>query len=235
MSDVASRLEAVEQKIARACEQCGRDSGEVTLVAVSKTRPTDDIATAFAAGARHFGENYVQETVAKHEQLGDLEASGLQWHFIGHLQTNKVRQVVPWCSLIHTVDSLRLAEEINRRAELSGCRAAILLQVDLAGEETKYGCPEAELAQLAAGVANLPHVQWQGLMTIPPACEQPEQARPYFQRLVQWQRQLLDQGYSAAQLRHLSMGMSHDFEVAIAEGATLVRVGTAVFGPRPPH
>lgn len=229
MPDVAARLKVVREEIEKAAQRAGRDPAEVTLVVVSKTRAADDVAAAAEAGALHFGENYVQELVDKQ---GALAAShlGLKWHFIGHLQRNKVRFLAPFVELIEVVDSVRLAEEIDRRATAAGRVQPVLMQVDLAGEETKFGCPEAEAPALAAQLAALPSVQWQGLMAIPPAASDPEQSRPYFRRLREL-RDELSQTYPD-NVQHLSMGMSHDFPVAIEEGATIVRVGTAIFGPR---
>lgn len=229
MANIAANIELVRNRITSAAERSGRDVSEITLIAVSKTRPAEEIAAALAAGATDFGENYVQELVAKHEAL---KAQAPIWHFIGHLQRNKVRFLTPFCALIHVVDSLRLAEEINLRAGQANRRQPMLLQVDLACETTKFGCPESELIALADSMATLPHVDWQGLMTIPPANVDPEASRPYYQRLRQVQQNLLKRGHSADNLRHLSMGMSGDYEVAIEEGATLIRIGTAIFGPR---
>lgn len=230
MADVAANLRRVQDEIAAAATRAGRDPAEVMLLAVSKTRTADEVAAAVRAGAIHLGENYVQELVDKHAALA---AAGLdvQWHFIGHLQRNKVRFLAPWCALIESVDSVRLAEEIDRRARDAGRVQPVLAQVDLAGEATKFGCPEEHLEELAAALAALPGVAWQGLMTIPPAAADPEQVRPYYRRLKQWRDRLAAQ-WPGQDLRHLSMGMSHDYAVAVEEGATIVRIGTAIFGPR---
>jgi len=230
MSDVAANLRRVRDQIDAAAERVGRDPAEVMLQAVSKTRTAAEVAGAACAGAVHFGENYVQELVDKQQALAD-SGLNLHWHFIGHLQRNKVRFLAPWCALVESVDSVRLAEELDRRAAAAGRVQPVLLQVDLAGEETKFGCPEEQAPELAERLAALPSVAWQGLMTIPPPASDPEQSRPYYQRLRELREQLA-QRFPGQSLPHLSMGMSHDFAVAVAEGATIVRIGTAIFGPR---
>ena len=226
--DIAANLRAVEESVAAAAIAAGRTPQAITLLAVSKTRAAEDVALAVRAGATDLGENYVQELTDKHQALADLDVN---WHFIGHLQRNKVRAIVPFCALIHVVDSVRLADEIEARAAAIGRLQPVLLQVDLAGEETKYGCPEVQVPELAAHLAGLAHAQWQGLMTIPPLGDAAEASRPYYHRLRQW-RDRLAEDFPAQDLRHLSMGMSNDYAVAIKEGATIVRIGTAVFGPR---
>ncbi|MEI6503376.1 MAG: YggS family pyridoxal phosphate-dependent enzyme [Armatimonadota bacterium] len=231
MADLASNLKQVQERIAAAAHSVGRDAAEITLVAVSKTRPVAEISAAVAAGALEFGENYAQELCDKQSALAGSSRPP-RWHFIGHLQRNKVRFLVPFCALIEVVDSVSLAEEISRRAAQVGRVQPVLLQVDLAGEETKFGCSEAETPLLGEVLVTLPGVEWQGLMTIPPLGHDPEQSRPYFRRLAQLRHDLSGRGVPECHLRHLSMGMSNDFEVAIEEGATLVRVGTAIFGPR---
>ncbi|MEN6641689.1 MAG: YggS family pyridoxal phosphate-dependent enzyme [Armatimonadia bacterium] len=226
MNSVAANLQRVQATIEAAAVRAGRDPSEVTLVAVSKTREPSEIAAAAAAGATEFGENYVQELLNKQKELG-----GIHWHFIGHLQRNKVRFILPFCAMVHVVDSVRLAQEIDHRARQLDRLQPVLLQVDLAGEETKFGCPENLVEELAQELANLPNVDWQGLMTIPPLAGEPEQSRPYFIRLREL-RDRLRERFPDQPLAHLSMGMSMDYEVAIEEGATLVRIGTAIFGPR---
>jgi len=228
MPDLAANLRRVRETVAAAATASGRDPSEITLLVVSKTRSAQDVAAAAQAGARDFGENYVQELVDKQHTLAGLQ---LNWHFIGHLQRNKVRSVVPFCALIHVVDSARLADEIETRAAAIGRVQPVLLQVDLAGEESKFGCPLTQAPELAEHLAGLRHVQWQGLMTIPPLAEQAEQSRPYYRRLREL-RDTFAARFPAQDLGRLSMGMSNDYTVAIEEGATLVRVGTAIFGPR---
>ena len=231
MMDLVRNLEEIREKIASAAQRVGREASEITLVAVSKTRPSEAIAAAALAGAVEFGENYVQELCDKQQALAALPKPP-RWHFIGHLQRNKVRFLVPFCSLIEVVDSVPLAEEISRRAALIGRVQPVLLQVDLAGEATKFGCAEGETPALAEALTALPNLDWQGLMTIPPFGDSPEQSRPYFRRLARLREELIERGTPVGHLRHLSMGMSNDFETAIEEGATLVRIGTALFGPR---
>ena len=192
----------------------------VTLVAVSKTQPPEAIREAFAAGQRDFGENYAQEWRAKAEALADLP--GLRWHFIGGLQTNKVKYLAGRVAFVHTVDRAELAEEISRRWAKAGGVARLLLEVDLAGEERKAGCAPADVAALLARVRTLPAVEVVGLTCIPPPADDP---RPHFRTL----RALRDQ----LGLRELSMGMSGDWQIAVEEGATFVRIGTAIFGARP--
>ncbi len=212
-----------------AADRAGRSPGEVTLVAVTKTRTIDEIRAVVDAGVLDLGENYVQEMEEKAEVLAGLP---VRWHAIGHLQTNKVRKIAPFVSLVHSVDSLRVAEELEKRARAAQRQVPFLLQVNVAGEESKFGVAPEEAPPLAEQLAKLEHARLVGLMTMPPYCEDPEVNRPYFVRLRQLRDQLIDSGVPADTLRHLSMGMTCDFEVAIEEGATLVRVGTAIFGPR---
>lgn len=230
--DLKANLQRVREEIAAAAQRAGRSPAEINLVAVSKTRPPEEVSAALAAGVADFGENYAQEMVAKALALHN-QADLLRWHYIGHLQRNKVRDILSFTALLHTVDSLRLAEEVNRRAGEMGQRQPVLLQVDLAGEATKYGCPEAQLPELVERVLALPHLDWQGLMTMPPLAPNPEATRPYYRRLAALSERLAEEGVAHDHLRHLSMGLSHDFTVAVEEGATLVRIGTAIFGPRP--
>jgi len=230
MPGVAANLSRLREELDRAAERAGRDPASIMLLAVSKTRPAADVAAAARAGAAHFGENYVQELVDKHAALAD-SGLDLHWHFIGHLQRNKVRFLTPFCALIESVDSVRLAEEISHRALAAQRMQPVLLQADLAGEETKFGCPEEDVPALAEALAGLPGLAWQGLMAIPPLAQDPEQSRPYYRRLRELRAQLAAH-YPAQDLSHLSMGMSHDYVVAVEEGATIVRIGTAVFGPR---
>jgi PLP dependent protein len=232
MTDIAGNLRGVLARVAAAAERCDRETDAVTVVAVSKTRSAEEIAAAASCGVRDFGENYVQELVGKAEALRDRAGGAPRWHFIGHLQRNKAKVIAGLGCLVHSVDSPRLAAELDQRAAEAGRPQAILIQVDLAGEATKTGCPEDQLHGLVEAVSGQQHLDWQGLMTIAPLAETAEASRPYYRRLVAIRQQLLEQGVPAANLRHLSMGMSNDYEVAIEEGATLVRVGTAIFGPR---
>lgn len=217
------RLAGVRARIAAAAARAGRPEGAVTLLAVSKTKAEASIREAYAAGQRDFGENYVQELAAKAAALSDLPE--IRWHLIGSLQRNKVKQVVPIASMVHTVDSAALAQEIDRRAAAAGRVVPVLIEVNVGGEASKAGCAPSEVPALAKVVRSLPHLVLRGLMTIPPDTDDREQARPFFAEL----RAL---GEAIGGAAELSMGMSHDYEIAIEEGATIVRVGTAIFGAR---
>ncbi len=223
---LADNLEEVQQRIRAACERAGRNPDSVTLLAVSKTHPPETIKAAADCGQIFFGENKVQEAKAKIP----LCPGKLRWHFIGHLQSNKCRDAVELFEMIQSVDSLPLAREINKRAEQAARRMPILVEVNMAGEASKFGYqPERLMAELEA-INALPRLEIRGLMTVPPWSPEPEESRPHFRRL----RELKERAERVlgAPLPHLSMGMSGDFEVAIEEGATIVRVGTALFGPR---
>jgi pyridoxal phosphate enzyme (YggS family) len=197
-------------------------------VAVSKNRPAADIVEALKAGQSIFGENYVQELASK---LADLKEA-VRWHFIGHLQSNKVRQIAGLVTMIHSVDRLSLAEEIDRQWGRLGQVCAVLLEVNIAGEASKGGTTTAGILELVAAVARLPHLRVRGLMTMPPFFDDPEGARPYFSELARLAGVVAGQGIAGVEMVELSMGMSGDFTVAIEEGATLVRVGSAIFGER---
>jgi hypothetical protein len=226
---IAANLIDIRARIAAAALRAGRDPDTVRLIAVSKTQPASAISAATAAGQQLFGENYVQELTTKL----DAVAEPVEWHFIGSLQSNKVKYLAGRVAMIHSVDRLSLAEEIERQWSKLDRVAEILLEINLGDETSKGGIRPAQLPQLAAAVARLPHLRLRGLMALPPLLDDAEAVRPYFRRL-----RLLAEELSAADpaldLRELSMGMSHDFEVAIEEGATLVRVGTAIFGARLP-
>ncbi len=226
---IADRVAAVRERIARAAERASRPPGDVTLVGVSKTFPAEFVRAAFAAGVRHFGENRVQEASAKIDALADLRPRGLRWHLIGHLQSNKGRKAASLFDVVQSVDSVALAERLARAATESGRALRVLVQVDLAGETTKSGLPEAELTEALRRMGGLDGLQVTGLMALPPYLG-PEEVRPYFRRL----RVLRDEAVREELLdgNDLSMGMSHDFEAAVEEGATIVRVGTAIFGER---
>jgi len=227
---IADRVAAVRERIARAAARAGRAPADVTLVAVSKTFPGEAVREAFAAGVRDFGENKVQEAEGKIASLGDLRAAGARFHLVGHLQGNKVRKALPLFDCIHSVDGEELAGRLERGAEEHGVVLRVLIQVDLAGEATKHGVPEAGLFRLLEAVAGFEGLRVDGLMILPPFSDDPEAGRPHFRRL----RELRDQALARDLLRapHLSMGMSHDLEPAIEEGATMVRVGSAIFGER---
>jgi pyridoxal phosphate enzyme (YggS family) len=230
---IADRVAAVRERIARAAARAGRRADDVTLLAVSKTFPPDDVRAAFAAGLRDFGENKVQEAEGKVAALADLHAEGLRWHLVGHLQSNKARKAVPLFDRIHSLDSADLGHRLEHLAAESRRRLEVLVQVDVAGEVTKSGLPERELFPALEILRGLKALSVIGLMVLPPFEEDPERTRPFFRRL----RELRDDAARRSLLRgeELSMGMSHDFEVAIEEGATIVRVGTAIFGERPPR
>jgi hypothetical protein len=223
---IDANIADIRERIAAAAQHAGRDPNEITLIAVSKTFPAEAIRAAHATGLRHFGENRIQECETKRPQLADLDAT---WHLIGHLQSNKVRRAVELFDRVDSVDSLALAQKLNEAAGAQNKRLGILIEVHM-GEATKSGVAESDLPALAEAAVSLAHLNLFGLMTIPPFSEDPETARPYFQKL----RALRD---DAAQrigrpLPVLSMGMSHDFEIAIEESATEVRIGTALFGDR---
>ena len=226
---VAENIERVNQRIRRACERSGRAVEEVRLIAVSKTMPAESVRQAYAAGLREFGENRVQEAAAKRQALSDLDAV---WHLIGHLQSNKAKQACQLFSWIHSVDSLSLAEKIDRSAAALGRRLPVLIEVHLGEEASKFGVEENDLAHLAEQVGALPSLELRGLMTLPPFFDNPEDARPFFRRLRELAARIEARNLPGVSMRELSMGMSHDFEIAIEEGATLVRVGTAIFGAR---
>jgi PLP dependent protein len=227
---IADRVAAVRERIARAAERAARTPREVRLVAISKTHPPEAVREAFAAGIRDFGENRVQEAEPKIAATADLREAGLRWHLVGHLQSNKARKAAALFEVVQSLDSLELANRLARSGVEAGSPIRTLVQVDLAGEETKFGLPEAELLPALESLRGKRGLRIEGLMVLPPYFEDPERARPYFRRL----RALRDRAQAAGLLegRELSMGMSHDFEAAIEEGATIVRVGTAIFGER---
>jgi hypothetical protein len=229
-----ARFEGVRRRIEAAARRARRDPAEVTLVAVSKTHPPELLRAALAAGVRELGENKVQEAVDKAERLGRV--GGLRWHLIGHLQSNKARRAARLFDLVHTVDSAQLVERLERICAEDGReRLDVLVQVDLAGETTKAGAPVAELPAISDAFAGCARVRCRGLMILPPFEEDPERVRPYFRRLRELREEWAARGLFGAETGELSMGMSHDFEPAIEEGATLVRVGTAIFGRRAPR
>lgn len=228
MPTIADHLAVVHTRIRQAAERAGREPGSVRLVAVSKTRPAADVERAVQAGQRLFGENYVQELVVKAAAVQEP----VEWHYIGHLQSNKVRQLAGLVTMIHSVDRLSLAEEISRQWGRLGSSCAILVQVNVAQEASKSGTTTREALDLIRQVAALPRLRVRGLMTMPPFFDDPEAARPYFRQLRLLAEQIRAAAIPGVALDELSMGMSGDFEVAIEEGATLVRVGTAIFGER---
>ena len=229
LNEIRGRIEACARSARRAPE-------EITLIAVSKTHAAEMVQRAIAAGVSDFGENRVQEADEKIETCGRAHQDGAtapRWHLIGHLQSNKARRAVKLFDLIHTIDSSELIERLERMcAEEGRAELPVLLQIDLAGEETKTGAREDELTELLAKVETCKHVRLTGLMTLPPFYEDAERVRPYFRRLRELRDDLRGRGVFGAGPGELSMGMSHDYEVAIEEGATMVRIGTAIFGQR---
>jgi PLP dependent protein len=227
--DLPDRLADVRRRISQAASRAGRPPDAVRLVAVSKTYPVERVRAAAAAGQRDFGENRVQEALQKIEAASDLD---IRWHLVGHLQSNKARKAAQPFAFIHSIDSVELLLAVERAAIDMGASPTLLVQVDMAGEPTKHGAPPAHVLDIFEAGKRCQSVQIGGLMLLPPFLEDPEQVRPYFRGLRDLRERLLADGVEPAMLRELSMGMSHDFEVAVEEGATMVRVGTAIFGPR---
>jgi PLP dependent protein len=226
---VAGRLADIRQRLAGAALRAGREPGDVRLLAVSKTFSLEHIRAAAEAGQQDFGENRVQEALQKMDGSADLR---IRWHLIGTLQSNKVRKAAPRFSVIHSVDSSRLLQTIDQTALDSGTAPEVLVQVDLAGEATKHGAPLSDTADIVKAGSRCRAARVVGLMTIPPYFEDAEKTRPYFATLRELRATLLKEGVPPDSLRELSMGMSHDFEIAVQEGATIVRLGTAIFGTR---
>jgi pyridoxal phosphate enzyme (YggS family) len=226
---IAEAVAAVRGRIARAAARAGRDPAGVTLVAISKTHPPQAVRDALAAGLTDFGENRVQEAEPKAAALADLRGR-IRWHLVGHLQSNKARKALAWVDVIQSVDGLELGQRLDRLAVELGRVVPVFVQVDLAGEATKSGLPVERLDETLAGLRELTHLRVEGLMLLPPYEEEAERVRPFFRRLRELRDRALADGLLAA--GQLSMGMSHDLEVAVEEGATLVRVGTALFGAR---
>lgn len=240
MSSIAENIKAVREKIEGAAKRVGRDPIEIKLVAVSKTVDAERIMEAVISGITILGENRVQEAKEKISNFKNnppmppfAKRGGvglkIEWHMVGHLQTNKAKTAVQLFDLIHSVDSIRLAEEINREAEKTGKKQRVLIEVNLGGEETKYGIAPEETTGLVKEISKLKNISIEGLMTMPPFSEEPEDSRRYFRDLKDLSKEL---EIEDVKLKELSMGMSNDFEVAIEEGATMVRVGTAIFGRR---
>jgi len=226
MPDIKENVARVQERIASACQRCGRRPEDLKLLAISKTFPAECIRVGFEAGLRDFGENRVQEAQAKRPALSDLN---ITWHLVGHLQTNKARTARELFHWVHSVDSLRLAQKLE---QTGAGRLPVLLEVNLGGEESKAGVGEKEIIPLAEQVSQLATLELRGLMVIPPFFDDPEQVRPYFRRLRELAREIDARNFPNVSVQELSMGMSHDFEVAIEEGSTIIRVGTAIFGAR---
>jgi len=236
MSTIKENLLRVMERIERATQRSGRDPGEIKLVAVSKTVEPARIKEAIEAGVSILGENYVQEAKKKIEEIGRPacterfgEGRPVAWHFVGHLQSNKAKYAVQLFDMIHSLDSIPLVEELNRRAEQADRMIKVLIEISLSGEATKFGTDEEKILNLAKRILQLNHLSLEGLMTMPPYFDSPEMSRPYYIKLRELKERLVREGIP---MKELSMGMSNDFEIAIEEGATYVRVGTAIFGPR---
>jgi pyridoxal phosphate enzyme (YggS family) len=236
MSEIKENLIKVMDRIEKAARRVGRDPNEIKLVAVSKTVEAARIKEAIEAGVSILGENYVQEAQKKIEEIGRptcTERFGkgrpVAWHFIGHLQSNKAKYAVRLFDMIHSVDSLTLVEELNRRAEQVGQVAKVMIEVNISGEATKFGTDEEKVFSIVRRILNLSHLSLEGLMTMPPYFDLPEMSRPYYTKLRELKEKMVREGIP---VKELSMGMSNDFEIAIEEGATYVRVGTAIFGER---
>lgn len=225
---VKKNLLKVKERIVSAAERVGRDPLGIVLVGATKSVDVERIRAAIEAGLEHIGENYAQEAWAKYQQIGDA----VTWHFIGHLQTNKAKLVVRFCKFVQSLDRLALAEELNRRAEKVGRVIDCLVEVNIGGEETKSGVSPEEVEQLVFEASKFPNIRIVGLMAMPPYLPEPEKVRPYFRRMRELFERLKALNLPNTEMRYLSMGMSHDFEVAIEEGANMVRIGTAIFGPR---
>lgn len=230
MVDIAGNCKRVMEGIADAAERSGRDPREVRLLAATKTRAAPAIRAAVEAGVRLLGENYVQEAQAKKDAVGDIA----EWHLIGHLQRNKARVAVGLFSVIQSLDNLRLARILDREARGQHRDVDVLVEVNLAGERSKTGVVEEGLAPLLRDVSGLSRIRVRGLMIVPPFAEDPEASRPCFRRLRELRDSLNELGLPNVALEELSMGMTHDYQVAVAEGSTMVRIGTALFGPRSP-
>ena len=229
LEHIAENLRTVRARMDAAARRVHRDPGAVMLIAVSKTFGADHVRAAWAAGQRQFGENKVQEALQK---IGETADIALEWHLIGHLQSNKARQAAVPFACIHSIDSTKLLDRLDEAAAAGGARPDVLVQVDLAGEATKFGAPSDAARRIVDAALECTAVQLRGLMLLPPWSADPEQARPWFRQLRALQEAWITDGVPATALRDLSMGMSHDFEAAIEEGATMVRVGTAIFGKR---
>ncbi len=227
--EIAAGLSAVRQRLARALERAGRLPSGAKLVAVSKTHPVEDVRAAFDAGQADFGENRVQEALEKIAATADIP---ITWHLVGHLQSNKARRAAAAFAWVHSIDSVDVLKRVDSATAEAGRRLNLLVQVDLAGESTKHGAPADRWLSLFEAAADCRAARVTGLMLLPPFTPDPEDARPYFRQLRELRDELSGRGVPPEMLRELSMGMSHDFEVAVEEGATIVRVGTAIFGER---
>jgi PLP dependent protein len=230
MDYIAQNIQSLRERIAGAAARCGRSPEDITLLAISKTFPKEMIARAVQAGVHRFGENRVQEAEGKIHDLSGI--SGLEWHLVGHLQTNKAKRAAELFDVIHSIDIVKLAAKLNQASLEAGKVLSVLLQADLGKEETKFGADQGQLEKILEAMPAFGALRLNGLMTIPPYFDNPEDARPYFARLRELGEKLESERPGCLGQKHLSMGMSHDFEQAIQEGATIVRIGTAIFGER---
>lgn len=228
MNTIKENLGEVRENIRKACKKAGRNVEDVTLIAVSKTKPLSMLEEAYEAGARDFGENKVQEIIEKRPAMPE----DARFHMIGHLQRNKVKQVLPHTVLIHSVDSIRLAEQIDQEAKKLGITAKILLEVNVAKEESKFGIMPEDVFEMVEQIAAFSHLRIEGLMTIAPFVEDPEENRPVFRKLYQLSVDIKKKNIDNVGMSVLSMGMTGDYQVAVEEGATMIRVGTGIFGAR---
>jgi len=226
---IAENLKNLQKRIEQACQQCGRRTDEVKIIAVSKTVPVETIRETLTTGQLDFGENYVQELQGKHKTINN---SAIRWHFIGHLQSNKVKYIADYVDLIHSVDNLNLGKEISKRAGQWNRVQDVLVEVHATEEETKFGVRPEQTVALIKNLSVLSNLRVCGLMTMGPFSDNPDDSRSPFRCIAGLKRQIEAEGIDNVQMRHLSMGMTHDFVVAIEEGATLVRIGTAIFGRR---
>jgi len=229
MPSIKNNLDRIHKQIFDTALSCGRKPDTIQLIAVSKRKSVEAVMEAIKAGAGHFGENYIQEAIEKIDIIGKNNAC---WHFIGHLQSNKARSAVNYFEYIHTVDTLKLAAEINRQAQKIDKIQKILVQVNISEEDTKSGTRADDTLDLIAHINTFDNISLQGLMCMPPYFSDPDKARIYFQQLVRIKEKITEQNFQQVSMNHLSMGMSNDFKVAIEEGSTLIRVGTAIFGRR---
>ena len=228
MADLKENLANVRKNIEDACKKVGRDVSEVTLITVSKTKPLSDLRIAYEEGSRDFGENKVQELVSKIDEM----PSDVKWHLIGHLQRNKVKYIAGKVAMIHSVDSYRLAEEINVQAKKNSCVIPILIEINIAGEDTKFGIKPEEAEELIREISELENVKVSGLMTIAPNVANPEENRAYFKAMKDLFVDISSKNIDNVEMKVLSMGMTNDYTVAVEEGATMIRVGTGIFGAR---
>ncbi len=235
MAEIKENLKSIRDQIEKTALDCGRNPQDITLIAVSKKKPVEAIVEAIQAGSIHFGENYIQEAMGKIDGIKNIAPTGLDsvcWHFIGHLQSNKSKFAVKYFDYIHTVDSLKLAKEINKQAKKIDKVQKILLQINIGMEDTKSGIIPEKTVELAEETAMLENLSIEGLMGMPPFSSDPEDVRGYFKNMVEIKKEIEHKNYAKVSMYHLSMGMSSDYEVAIQEGSTMVRVGTSIFGRR---